>query len=302
MKLPDWLKGSLLVLFGAFLWGTLVVATKGATYLQPLTVATVRAALAACGCFVWFGITNPRMLKVSPRVFVLLFFYGASPACMYAGFTIAMTYLSVAAGEVIFYTFPLFTTIIGIFYLKERPTGMQVLACVLIIVGVVCMAVMTDEANVQTSLPFWGVFTATLSMAGMTVQSLIGRKNARENWIPVQTLFTWAQFFGFVWLALAKSLMTGWSDVPSVTPSSWLLLAYMGLISTLIGYGSYNLGLRYIKAATAGMLASFEMITAVLLATVILGTFPSRGEVVGCVIILIALVLSARSAQSQNAS
>lgn len=301
MRLPDWLKGSLLVLFGAFLWGTLVVATKGATQLQPLTVATVRAGLAALGCFLWFGFRDPRILKVDSRaLFFLLLYGGATAGFMYAGFTIALSYLSVATSEIIFYTFPLFTTLLGAFILKERPTGMQVFACILIIVGVVSMTALTDAESVQTSWPFWGVAAATLSMAGMTIQSLVARKNARENWLPTETLFAWAQLFGFIWIALYKSLTTGWSDLPHVTSSSWLLLCYMGFVTTLLGYGAYNLGLRYISAATASMLASFEMIVAVLLAAVLLKAIPSAGEIAGCVIILVALVMSARSARRET--
>ncbi len=298
MRLPDWLKGSLLVLFGAFLWGTLVVATKGATQLQPQTVATVRAGLAALGCFLWFGFASPRILMVGPRAFFFLLFYGGATAgFMYVGFTVALTYLSVATCEIIFYTFPLFTTLLGALILKERPTGMQIFACILIIVGVGCMTALTDPRNAQASWPLWGVAAASFSMVGMTIQSLVARKNARENRLPTATLFAWAQLFGFFWIVLYKSLTTGWSDLPHITPASWLLLAYMGFVTTLLGYGAYNLGLRYISAATASMLASFEMVVAVLLAAALLKAIPSTGEIAGCLVILAALVLSARSAK-----
>lgn len=302
--IPDWLKGSLLVLFGAFLWGTLVVATKGAAHLQPQTVATVRGGLSALGCVLWFGLRCPRMMKVGPRALLLLLFYGGATAgFMYVGFTVALSYLSVATCEIIFYTFPLFTTLLGTVVLKERPTGMQIFACLLIILGVVSMTALTDApVDGQASRPLWGVAAAAFSMTGMTIQSLVARKNARENWLPTETLFAWAQIFGFLWIVLYKSLTTGWSDLPGITVPSWLLLCYMGFVATLLGYGAYNLGLRYITAATASMLASFEMIVAVVLAAVLLKAHPSTGEIAGCVIILIALVLGTRSASRDAAA
>lgn len=301
MSLPNWAKGSLLVLFGAFLWGTLVVFTKGAAHLQPMTVATVRAGMAALGCFLWFGLKNPRILKVDGRTLFLLFLYGGATAgFLYGGFTVALSYLSVATSEVIFFTFPLFTTLAGVVFLKERPTGAQLLSCLLIIVGVFSMTALTGEEN-KASFPFWGVAAAVLSLLGMTIQSLVGRKNAQKNWLPTEALFSYAQLFGFVWMALYKSLTTGWGDIPSVTPASWLLLCYMGFVSTLFGYGAYNLGLRYISAATASMLASFEMITAVTLTALFLKIIPTTAEVVGCAVILVALTLSTRSAKQQAA-
>jgi drug/metabolite transporter (DMT)-like permease len=290
-RIPNWLKGSLLVLTGAFLWGTLVVVTKGASHLDPFSVATVRAALASLGCFSWLALKKPRLLKVSFRSLCWLFLYGgATCAFSYAGFTVALRDLSVAASEVIFYTFPLFTTILGIFILKERPTGAQFFSCFLIVAGVLCMTALTDGGS-GASFSLKGTLAAVLSMVGMTIQSLVGRKNALEKWISTETLFSYAQLFGCAWIAFYKTLTTGWSDIPGIAPVSWLLLFYMGFITTFLGYGAYNLGLRYISAASASMLASFEMVTAVVLAAAFLKTPPTRGEIIGCAVILTALAL-----------
>ena len=303
MNLPNWARGSLLVLFGAFLWGTLVVFTKGASHLEPMSVATLRAGMAALGCFLWFGLKAPAVLKVRLRTLALLAVYGGvTAAFLYGGFTVALRYLSVATAEVIFFTFPLFTTLAGIFVLRERPAASQILACFLIIVGVFSMTALTGRDAAQAAFPLPGIAAAVISLVGMTLQSLVGRKNARKNWLPTETLFSYAQLFGFLWLALYKSLTSGWGDIAAIAPGSWLLLCYMGFVSTLMGYGAYNLGLRYIEAATASMLASFEMVTAVALAALFLGTPPTAGEIVGCIVILAALVLGTRSAKHQGSA
>ncbi len=297
--MPHWLKGSALVLSGAFLWGTLAAFSKEASSLHPITGAVVRAALAALGCFVWFGIRDPGVLRVRPKELAVLFFYGgASAGFLYGGFMMALAYLSVAATEVIFFTFPLFTTALGALLLKERPSVMQVFAGVLILVGVLCMALLTDSAPSGTSFPLPGLAAALLSVLGMTVQSLTMRWNGRTGWLQPWTLFSWAQFFAFVWLALYKTLTLGWEDIPSISGPEWGLLLYLGLVATLLGYGAYNLGLRYVRAATGSMLASFELVTAVVLAALLFRAIPSTGETLGCLIILVALVLSARGAQT----
>lgn len=299
--MPNWLKGSALVLFGAFLWGTLAAFSKEASSLHPVTGAVVRAALAALGCFAWFGVRNPDVLKVGLKDLALLFVYGgASAGFLYSGFMTALTYLSVAATEVIFYTFPLFTTFFGSLLLRERPTVMQILSGILILAGVLCMALLTDSGT-KTSFPLPGLIAAMLSVLGMTVQSLTMRWNGRSGWLRPWTLFSWAQFFAFVWLALYKSLTLGWADLPSLSGASWGLLLYLGFVVTLLGYGAYNLGLRYVRASTGSMLASFELVTAVVLSVILFHAIPSTGETLGCIIILIALVMSARGAQS-NAS
>ena len=85
--LSYWLKGSALVLLGAFLWGTLAAFSKEASSLHPLTGATIRAGLAASGCFLWFGVRDLEILKVRLKDLIILFFYGgASAGFLYGGF------------------------------------------------------------------------------------------------------------------------------------------------------------------------------------------------------------------------
>lgn len=300
--MPNWLKGSALVLFGAFLWGTLAAFSKEASTLHPVTGAVVRAFLAALGCFVWFGVRKSDILRVSPRELAFLFVYGgASAGLLYGGFMTSLTYLSVAATEVIFYTFPLFTTFFGALLLKERPSVMQILAGVLILIGVLCMALLEDSPA-SVSFPLPGLAAALLSVLGMTVQSLTMRWNGRSGWLNPWTLFSWAQLFAFVWLALYKTLMLGWGDLPGISVGSWGLLLYLGFVVTLLGYGAYNLGLRYVRASTGSMLASFELVTAVVLAALLFHAVPSTGETLGCVIILVGLILSTRGARSNAAA
>jgi len=299
--LSYWLKGSALVLLGAFLWGTLAAFSKEASSLHPLTGATIRAGLAASGCFLWFGVRDLEILKVRLKDLIILFFYGgASAGFLYGGFMTALTYLSVAATEVIFFTFPLFTMFFGALILKERPSTMQVIAGILILIGVLSMATLTDSETTASSFPLPGVIAALLSVTGMTVQSLTMRWNGKTGWLQPWTLFSWAQFFAFIWLVFYKTLTTGWGDIPGLSGTLWGLLLYLGFVATLLGYGAYNLGLRYIRASTGSMLASFELITAVALAALLFQRVPSTGEILGCLIILVALVLSARGAQTTS--
>ena len=287
-----------MVLLGAFLWGTMVVFTKGASHLMPLTIATVRVALSTASGFLFFSLRKPSMLRIDLKDLRLVWFFGGfSVAFLYGGFTLALRTLSVATTEVIFFTFPLFTTLGGALLFREWPSPLQVLAGFVILSGVACMTLMTGgEAESTSQRSAVGLGAAVLSVVGMTMQSLTSRWNGREKRLPPWTFFIWMQASGLFWLALAKTFLEGWGDLPTVSFDSWLLLLYLGVVTTFLGYGVYNLGLTFIRASTASMLASFELVTAVTLAAVILKTPPSRGELWGCVIILVGLCLSARGA------
>ena len=299
--LPDWLKGSLFVLFGAFLWGTLVTISKGAAQIPPLTIAFMRVVLASLGCLVWFGIRNPSILKIKMKDAAWLFVYGCvATSFTYGGFTVALRHLSVAACEVIFYTFPLFAALGSAVFLKERPTVTQIVSGLTLLFGVFCMAALTETPH-EEAYPLIGLVTVGLSVFGITVQSLVGRWNGKAGYMPAWSLFCWAQFSAVFWIGLAKTIFEGWGDMASISGPSWLVLAYLGFVATILGYGMYNYGLRWVSAPTGSLLASFELVTAVILSAAVLGNIPSFGEVLGCAIVLFALALSAWSARASGA-
>jgi drug/metabolite transporter (DMT)-like permease len=76
-------------------------------------------------------------------------------------------------------------------------------------------------------------------------------------------LFAWLALGGFVATALVSTPVTDWSAfVP--TPTQWLVLAYLGLVASGVGFFLWNLGLTRVNAGTLAALNNAKIPLAVL--------------------------------------
>jgi len=93
----------------------------------------------------------------------------------------------------------------------------------------------------------------------------------------------------------------------ALTSGSWILTGsgivvaiWLGLAVTTVAYWLFGMGMRVLQAGTIGTLNLAEPLVATILAVIVLGESISATGVVGCVLILLALLLLARSVTSQN--
>lgn len=76
---------------------------------------------------------------------------------------------------------------------------------------------------------------------------------------------------------------------------SWIYIAGIALMPTLLAYGCFMLGLKRMDAGTAAMLGSAEPAIAGLLAFLLLGETLSVDRVIGMVLIVGAAMILART-------
>lgn len=105
--------------------------------------------------------------------------------------------------------------------------------------------------------------------------------------------FFYTHLFGSVWISLYKTMADGWSDFVTLTAAEWGLIAAVTLITTIIAYSAYYTALKYISAPTASLLASVEIVGAVILTSLAVRTWPTIPEMLGCAIIFCAIGLAA---------
>lgn len=74
--------------------------------------------------------------------------------------------------------------------------------------------------------------------------------------------------------------------------SAWLPIVYAGVLSSGVGYTLQILGQKYASPTVASLLMSLESFFAALSGAVILSQIPSPRELLGCALMLIAILLS----------
>ena len=204
------------------------------------------------------------------------------------GFLMSLKYLSVAEALIIHYTFPLVTLLGSLWITRERPTTLQVISGFLIIAGVYLGMVGGEKTFSGISVP--GLMWALLAIVGISGQALVARRVCKGQKTDQMTLLFFAHLLGGIVLAVGKSALVGWDDINNFTPPLFALMALQALCGSLLAYGLFYTALKYVPAATVSLLCTLEIVVAVGLTSLLLGQSPSTQEVMGCGIIIIAIV------------
>ncbi|MCX7840590.1 MAG: EamA family transporter, partial [Anaerolineae bacterium] len=191
-----------------------------------------------------------------------------------------------AVATVILYTGPALVTIVAARFLSERITRLKVLALILALVGCALVARMYDTQQIRVNA--LGILAGLGSACTFATYSLLGRL-ATQRYSPWTALF-YAFLFGtlFLWpLALLQG-----SVMPSnLALDGWGWLVFLALGPTLGGFASYTLGLSYLPASIASILAAFEPVTTATLAFWIFGETLELPQLIGAGLILTGVIL-----------
>jgi probable blue pigment (indigoidine) exporter len=93
-------------------------------------------------------------------------------------------------------------------------------------------------------------------------------------------------------LPLAVWELRGTAVEPS--PAGWLLLGYLAVLVTFVGFGIWFWGLRALPAARAGALMFLQPLSGLILASLLLGDRPTPAFLVGCALVLAGVYLAIR--------
>jgi len=293
----------LAILAAGVLWGTLSPAGKrlGMLGTDMLTVGFLRAVIMTfgVGCFLVFY--NPRYFRLNRKQFFqIALLSGPCMVGIYAGFFFALQYLSVPMTLVIFFTHPLLTTLGSLIITREPPNRYQVAGALLTLVGV-AVAVYPSEGSLFAAIHPVGLAWCLFSAVGISLLSLFGRLSAQTGFISQPSLFFYFQLFAVAWLALVKTLSTGWGDISTLTIPQVEWILYVGFIGSMFGYSLYFYSLRTIQASTASIVSSIEIVTAFFLSSIMFGQPPALREMAGAFLIIMAIILVSRTSPARFA-
>ena len=128
-----------MALMTALLFGIMSSVAKliSADGLSQMSVMAYRTVFAVVALGLWFSFSGKKDLFRIPNPMVskyaMLGFF--SLVCNATGFMMSCVYLSVPQAVILHYMFPLTTMAASCLVSKERPTGLEVLAGVLVVAG-----------------------------------------------------------------------------------------------------------------------------------------------------------------------
>ncbi len=255
------------VLLAGTLWGCIGIFVRryNALGLSSMQTVAVRMVIAAV-LFSLFVLVYKRSLFIIHLKDIWIFIgsgvisVGLFTFCYFS--SIELSSLSVAA--VLLYTAPAFVMLFSLIFFKEKMTIPKAISLVLAVLGcAMTTGVIGGELNVTLSGFLFGLGSGVC----YALYSIFSRFALNRGYEPFTiTLYT------FLFSAIFCLCVTDIRPVVRVVFADWGSAGYallFALVSCVLPYVFYTLGLKYIASSTASIIATVEPVVATIIGAVV---------------------------------
>ncbi|ACB86356.1 EamA family transporter [Natranaerobius thermophilus] len=288
----------LLIAIAAAFWGVigLFIVPLYQFGFSPLQVVALRAISASILMLIYVGIFNPSALKISLKD--IWYFIGTGIVSIvffnWCYFT-AIQEMSLSIAVVLLYTGPAFVALLSYIFFKEPLTGRKLAALAFTLIG--CMLVTGLLPANEISVSPLGLLLGIGSGFFYGLYSIFGKAASYRYSSLTITIYT------FVFAGLALLPMSGVIANMGAFVNPWVLLSILGLglISTVLAYILYTLGLSRIESSKASIIATIEPVVAAILGRIVFGEQMTLWQGVGMLIVISAVILvSERTGETEK--
>jgi len=207
--------------------------------------------------------------------------------------------ITVTSSVILVTTTPLWVAILSPYLLHEKQQKTFLFALGLAFIGIVIITIFGQGEGISTKsfyslqFPISGYFLAICGAWCASGYSIIGRK--MRNAISAESYIFIVYASASVVLSFVKVAFdcSGWISEPALI---WLFL--IALIPQVLGHSLFNIALRKVPAAIASLALLGEPVGSTILAYIFLLEIPSKGELLGGLLVVIGIILG--STQKSN--
>lgn len=291
------------VLIAGTLWGSIGIFVRryNAMGLSSMQTVTIRMVIAAVLFALFVLIYKRSLFKIHLKdIWIFLgsgvISVGLFTYCYFS--SIELSSLSVAA--VLLYTAPAFVMLFSLIFFKERMTVMKGISLILAVLG---CAMTTGVIGGNLTVTLAGFLFGLGSGICYALYSIFSRFALDRGYEPFTiTLYT------FLFSAVFCLCVTDIRPVAGVVFADFGSVGYavlFALVSCVLPYVFYTLGLKYIKSSTASIIATVEPVVATVVGAVVFAeslAVPFGYLGVGLVFLSVVLINIKFKSQSQSQS
>ncbi|MBQ3084961.1 MAG: EamA family transporter [Clostridia bacterium] len=276
------------ILLAAALWGCmgLFVRYFNGIGIEAMDIALLRVLTASVFLPMAIGLYQPTAFKIKTRHLWCFLGTGILSLSMFTFCyfkTIEMTDLSIAA--VLLYTAPVMVVLMSAVFFKEKLTWMKGLACLLAFIG--CVLVSDLQGS---SLPPLALLTGLLSGLGYALYSIFSRFAMNRGYRSL-TIVVYTFWFSLLGILPFSHPIATFEKIAAAGWIGWLMLVGMGILTAVLPYLFYTLGLEKTEAGKASVMASLEPVVATVAGLIAFGEVPSLWAAGGIILVLLGVVL-----------
>lgn len=285
------------IIVSAVIFSTMEVALKiAASGLDPFQLTFIRFVIGGLFLLPFALIRikkNHTVISGKDYLYMLLLGIVCIPLSMVL-FQMGVERSNASTAAVIFCINPVFTVVFAHFLTDEKFTINKVAALIVGILGILFMATPWDMAPGNSLL---GAGLTTLSALLFGLYSALGRKTVhRLGGLPQTSigflLGSFAMFF--IMIVLDKPILSG------VDSHNILLVLYVGIIVTGLGYLTYFMAMEHSDAGTASIVFFIKPGLAPIFAYIILGETLTISGIIGIALVFISSYINLRGQRNGN--
>lgn len=224
------------------------------------------------------GITKKQLLDI---ILITLLGYGGTTVFLFTSYN----YIPLGMATTIHFTYPVFTILGCVIFLREKIRKMKVLAVVLSFGGILFFY------NGDGSVSLLGMALAFVSGMTYAFYTIYLRESSLKDMDSVKLIF-YLNSVGAV-MMLVMSLATGDFTV-SLTPMAWAVAVFLAVSASFIGVLGYQVGVKCIGPQNTSILSTFEPITSVIIGVLVYQEGFTVRTLLGCLCILSSVIIVAK--------
>lgn len=287
MKLQQ-LRNSGILLITSIIWGVAFVAqSKGTEFVGPFTFVFSRFIIAAFALLpVAFFVNRGKAKKENLKVNIKTILFGGIFCGLFLGTAsvlqqIGIEYTTVGKAGFITALYIIFVPIIGIVF--NRKNSPLIWVSVLIAVAGLYFLCITDTLSIEQGDIF--IMLCALVFSGHIL--IVDYFSPKVDGILLSCL----QFFTIGILAFIPMMILEKPSFSTIIPA-WQPILYAGLLSSAVGYTLQIVGQKDLNPTIASLIMSLESVVSVIAGLLLLGQELSQRELIGCILMFIAIVLA----------
>ena len=280
--------GNILIIIAGLFWGSMGIFVRHLNDLgfTSIQVACLRLTMAGILFAVILLIKDPKGFKISLKDIPLFLALGLVSilffTCCY--FT-AIRLMTMSTAAILLYTSPIWVMVLAIIFLKEKITLQKIIALVLAFAGCVLVSGFGGKVTV------FGVLVGLGSGLGYGLYSIFGTFALKKYSTFTVTCYTFLiAGFGSIFVANPADLVNKISSAESkLSLFGFVLLT--SVVTAVIPFLLYTLGLNRTTAGKAAVLATVEPAAATLFGFFVMGETVGPVAIAGILLVFAAIVV-----------
>ena len=290
--------GPALILLAGCFWGSMGIFVRRLTDygFSSIQIAAIRVTLAALIFCMLLLIKDPSGFRISVKDIPLFLGLGFGSILFFTVcYFTAITMMPLSTAAILLYTSPIWIMLMSVLFFREKLTGRKLLALALAFAGCVLVSGVSGEGM---TLP--GLLVGLGSGIGYGLYSILGTVALRRYSPYTVTTYTFAFAALGSWLICRPAEMLAKFAAAPDLPGLVFFCFLTALVTAVIPFLAYTLGLQTVEASRAGILATVEPLVATLIGVAVFSEPLTLLSGLGILLILAAVVLLNGKTESEN--